>query len=59
MRGTPFYWPPEIIISIWFNWYTQLNGKFNPIKVDMYCLGLIALELLLGSKEINQLTLNR
>ena len=45
LRGTPKYFAPEL----WKIWKKKLPiGNYNPEKVDVYALGIIILELLLG-----------
>ena len=45
LRGTPYYLSPElwqILIS------RAKTGRYNPQQADIYSLGIITLELLLG-----------
>ena len=45
MRGTPFYFSPEL----WDIFNTRANfGRYNPLAADIYSLGIICIELLLG-----------
>ena len=45
IRGTPFYFSPEVFKI--FN-ERMIEGNYNPYSNDVYDLGIICLELLLG-----------
>ena len=46
MKGTPFYFSPELM-AIYKKSLDE--GNYNPIAADVFALGLICLELLIGS----------
>ena len=45
IRGTPLYFSPEV-----FNIFNErmIEGNYNPFANDVYDIGIICLELLLG-----------
>ena len=52
VKGTPNYFAPELY-KIWKE--KSINRSFNPMKADMYSLGIITLRLLLGQESLNNL----
>ena len=56
MRGTPFYFSPEV----WDIFITRANfGRYNPLAADIYSLGIICIELLLGQWFVSKLSMAR
>lgn len=56
LRGTPFYLSPEL-----WNILNQREnyGNYNPFATDIYAIGMVILELLLGKNSIFKLTAAR
>ena len=45
LRGTPYYFAPEVADA--YNSRSTFS-KYNPLSVDIYALGIVCLEFLLG-----------
>ena len=51
MRGTPLYMAPELKELL----NRRSHGKYNPLAADIYSIGLILLEMLLGQSAIEKI----
>ena len=59
MRGTPEYLAPELLEIFIDTKIQNKEGKFNPMKTDIYSLGIIIFELLLGKARVANLINSR
>eukprot|EP00828_Plagiopyla_frontata_P038025 TRINITY_DN498_c0_g1_i8.p1 TRINITY_DN498_c0_g1~~TRINITY_DN498_c0_g1_i8.p1 ORF type:complete len:547 (+),score=60.82 TRINITY_DN498_c0_g1_i8:75-1715(+) len=56
LRGTPYYFAPEVADA--YNSRSTFS-KYNPLSVDIYALGIVCLEFLLGQQTVFQLNMEK